>query len=572
MSKKLLAILTIFIITVVILAGCVQEAPGGEITETPPPSSTMSDTEPEASTPDDSSESTPPPTTIAAPSTLTILSISIGDVFVMKAGTDEWVEAEAGISVEAGDSLKSGDDSTAEITFFDGSTIELEPNTQIQVTELDIAADTGATTILLKQELGDTISRVTKLADPASRYEVETPAGIAAVRGSVMLVEVLGSGKTKITNIEGDIWAISGGKAVPIPEGRICTVTPGQPPVLKPVSSGPTGGGGSVTVTTDLALDKSDDPDPVDPGAELTYTLQITNNGPSNSTGAVIVDALPPEVSFVSATDDGTYDAQSHTVSWAIGALADNTSTSVSITVQVDIATAPGIIINTATVSANEYDNDSANDSAIEETTVNDINDPPVAEDDSADTPEDTPVTIDVLANDSDVDAGDTLSVESVTQGTNGSVVNNGGDVTYTPNLNFSGSDSFEYTVSDGNGGTDTAYVTVTVIRTHAVIEVIVDTPIEASLYIWDETEGQYAVDEDTQSPVDGTSRTLSCSVTVASGHCYTVWVLKDGYTFTVRHDPAGWYIVAAPEGDGNASSGCADEAITYEIWFDVIS
>jgi uncharacterized repeat protein (TIGR01451 family) len=669
MSKKILAILALVVITVALLAGCGQEPPSGEISETPLPSSPApSDSGTVASIPDDSSESTPPATTIAAPSTLTVLSISVGDVLVMKAGTDEWIEAQVGMSIEAGDSLKSGNDSTAEVTFFDGSTIELEPGTQIQVTTLDIAADTGATTILIKQEIGDTISRVTKLTDPASRYEVETPAGIAAVRGSVMLVEVLSSGKTKVTNIEGDIRAISGGEEVPIPEGRICSITPGQPPKLTPTTTyfgG--GGGGSKTITTDLALAKSDSPDPVDPGAELTYTLQITNNGPSDSTGAVIVDALPPLefISFVSATDDGTYDPDSNTVSWAIGALADNDSTSVSITVLVDISTLPGVIENTATVSANENDDDSTNDSAIEETTINDINDPPVAEDDIADTEEDTPVIIDVLANDSDIDVGDTLSVSEVTQGANGSVTNNGGDVTYTPNsdfngsdsftytvsdgngggdtatvnvtvnpvndppvaeddiadteedtpvtidvlandsdidggtltvsevtqganglvtnnggdvtytpnADFNGSDSFTYTVSDGNGGTDTATVNVTVIRTHAVIEIIVDAPIEASLYIWDETESQYAIDRDTQNPVDGTSRSIPCSVKVAGGHCYTVWILKDGYIFSVRHDPIGWDIVDVPEGGvGTASSGCADEAITYQIWFDVIN
>jgi hypothetical protein len=56
-----------------------------------------------------------------SPSTLTILSITEGNVSVMKAGTASWTEAEVGMSLEAGDSIKTGDDSNAEITFFDGS-------------------------------------------------------------------------------------------------------------------------------------------------------------------------------------------------------------------------------------------------------------------------------------------------------------------------------------------------------------------------------------------------------------------------------------------------------------------
>ena len=88
--------------------------------------------------------------------------------------------------------------------------------------------------------------------------------------------------------------------------------------------------------------------------------------------------------------------------------------------------------------------------------------DPPVAVDDADTTPEDTAVPIDVLANDTDADL-DVLLVDSVTQGSNGSVTNNATDVTYTPNPGWSGTDTFTYTVSDGNGGLDTATVTVTI-------------------------------------------------------------------------------------------------------------
>ncbi|MCK5828267.1 tandem-95 repeat protein, partial [Candidatus Bipolaricaulota bacterium] len=90
------------------------------------------------------------------------------------------------------------------------------------------------------------------------------------------------------------------------------------------------------------------------------------------------------------------------------------------------------------------------------------VNDPPVAQSDSDSTSEDTAVTISVLANDSDPD-GDTLSVQSATQPSNGSVVNNGTSVTYIPDVDFHGVDSFTYTVSDNNGGIATANVSITV-------------------------------------------------------------------------------------------------------------
>ncbi|HXI32310.1 MAG TPA: tandem-95 repeat protein, partial [Vicinamibacterales bacterium] len=72
--------------------------------------------------------------------------------------------------------------------------------------------------------------------------------------------------------------------------------------------------------------------------------------------------------------------------------------------------------------------------------------------------------TITVLANDTDPDAGQTLSVASVTSPANGvSAVLSAMAVTYRPNPNFFGSDSFTYTVSDGHGGSATATVNVTV-------------------------------------------------------------------------------------------------------------
>jgi hypothetical protein len=87
----------------------------------------------------------------------------------------------------------------------------------------------------------------------------------------------------------------------------------------------------------------------------------------------------------------------------------------------------------------------------------------PQASDDSTATSEDTPVTVDVLANDTDVDIGDALTIDSVTQGANGSVVIDNTQVIYTPNPDFCGTDSFVYTLSDLYGGTAEATVTVAV-------------------------------------------------------------------------------------------------------------
>ncbi len=103
-------------------------------------------------------------------------------------------------------------------------------------------------------------------------------------------------------------------------------------------------------------------------------------------------------------------------------------------------------------------------DGSLDETFGVTANNPPDAVDDSATTDMDTPVTIDVLANDTDPDVGDILSVTSLGTPGAGAVVDHGdGTVTYTPDVGATGPDSFTYTISDGNGGEDTATVHVTV-------------------------------------------------------------------------------------------------------------
>jgi hypothetical protein len=95
--------------------------------------------------------------------------------------------------------------------------------------------------------------------------------------------------------------------------------------------------------------------------------------------------------------------------------------------------------------------------------TVKPVNDDPVANPDAASTPQYTPVSIDVLDNDTDVD-GDVLSIAAVSAPSHGEASIEDGKVTYAPGPTFKESDSFSYTVADGHGGTDEGTVTVTAI------------------------------------------------------------------------------------------------------------
>ena len=353
------------------------------------------------------------------PSTLTILAITEGDVSVMKAGTDDWTQAEVDMELEVGDTIKTGGNSSAEITFFDGSTMEMEAGTEIEIMSLDLACDTGVTTITLEQMIGDTISRVTKILDPASTYEVETPSGVVGVRGSGVRIQVFfgnsnyEDGTTLVTSLEGNVYTIAQDVEKQVPEGEQCVIMPGQTPNLVPV-----------------------------------------------------------------------------------------------------------------------------------------------AKDDIALTKEHTPVIIHVLDNDYDLDVGDTLIVDSATQGAHGFVTTDGHNVTYSPAPGFNGIDNFTYTVSDGNGGAATAAVEVTVLETFAEINVTVVLGPGAVVFAWDDTLDEWATDKDTGKPVNGTNHETPATITVAGGRYYYVWVDAPEYSYLVYSYPEHWDIKPAPEYDAEAAYG----------------
>ncbi len=110
-------------------------------------------------------------------------------------------------------------------------------------------------------------------------------------------------------------------------------------------------------------------------------------------------------------------------------------------------------------------DGKGGNASATVTVVVNPVNDPPVAVDDLVITSENTPVNINVLANDTDPD-GDTLTVsDHASTSVQSSTIEcaSTGICTYTPPADFGGTDTFTYTVNDGRGGASSAVVTVVV-------------------------------------------------------------------------------------------------------------
>jgi len=120
----------------------------------------------------------------------------------------------------------------------------------------------------------------------------------------------------------------------------------------------------------DISVTKTDSPDPVHVGQNLTYTITVTNGGPATATGVTMSDTLPKNAGFGSVTASQgacTIKPEKRLVTCSLGSVAGGAKATVTIVVK---PTSKGTITNTATASATQPDPNAANNSATAVTTV----------------------------------------------------------------------------------------------------------------------------------------------------------------------------------------------------------
>jgi len=165
------------------------------------------------------------PSVLASNCTLSVIS---GNVEIQSSGSDTWESGIEGATLEAGTRVKTDRDSQALLTFFEGSTIKLMPDTDIEIQQLEYTEE--STIIVLKQWWGTTWSRVVEITDPGSKYEIETPAGYAMVRGTYFVTEVNDSTTTRVQVHEGNVAVRAQGHEVSVPAGYEASVELGSEP------------------------------------------------------------------------------------------------------------------------------------------------------------------------------------------------------------------------------------------------------------------------------------------------------------------------------------------------------
>ncbi|GAB4184804.1 MAG: hypothetical protein Tsb002_08100 [Wenzhouxiangellaceae bacterium] len=248
-------------------------------------------------------------------------------------------------------------------------------NTAIEPTAINTSADiavakSGPATIIAGNQITYTLAVTNNGASTATAVSLAdpTPAGLTFVSatapcagGFPCALGDLASGASVSVDVTFDVPAGATGTI-----DNTATVTSPTPD--------PTPGNNTSTTTTtvnseaDLSITKADDVDPVIAGNALTYTLTVSNAGPSDALNVSVTDTLPAGVTFVSTT--GCAEDPNGVPTCTLGAIAAGSSASYSVTVTVD-ETTTGIITNSATVSSSTTDPNGGNNTATEPTTVN---------------------------------------------------------------------------------------------------------------------------------------------------------------------------------------------------------
>ena len=255
----------------------------------------------------------------------------------------------------------------------------------------------------------------------------------------------------------------------------------------------------------------------------VTITVEAVNDPPSVTNPVLVSSAENDTVNLTLVASDEEGQALTYSASGLPGGLSMNADTG-AVTGVLGYTTA-----GSYTVAANVADAGGASTEVVFTWVVRDINQAPVAAADSVSTPEDTPASIAVLANDVEPD-GQALAVTAVTQPSDGTaIINADNTVTYTPNQNFFGADTFHYTVSDGLLGINVAAVSVTVTAQN-------DAPVAVADSVTVD-EGTWAVVDLAANDIDVENALDLASIAITVGANHGTLVNDGDGTVGYRHD-----------------------------------
>jgi hypothetical protein len=187
-----------------------------------------------AATPDSPAPGPVAAAAITAPDPQRAALASARGIVEIQSSDGSWAAAEAGQTLAAGQRIRTGSLSGATLSFYDGSQARLGPNTEISVDQLDAQPPTGSgagpRVILLTQWIGESDHDVAHSDDAASRYEVATPSGVGAAKGTSFHVLVTVTLLVRFDVDEGAVAVTSLNVTVLVVAGQTTIIPPGEAP------------------------------------------------------------------------------------------------------------------------------------------------------------------------------------------------------------------------------------------------------------------------------------------------------------------------------------------------------
>ncbi len=155
-----------------------------------------------------------------------------GQANIIRADGSPPVAATPGTLLQLGDTIKTGADSTVAVKFADSTLLTLYSNGEMRFNHLSAHGETGMVDSRLHLIDGRLDTKVTPAVGPGSRFEIETPSAISAVRGTVYRAAVTdGGGISNVEVLEGKVQVSGSSKRRLVPSGFGTQVAAGKPPI-----------------------------------------------------------------------------------------------------------------------------------------------------------------------------------------------------------------------------------------------------------------------------------------------------------------------------------------------------
>lgn len=215
---------------------------------------------------------------------LSALSVKMGKAQILRTQTRFlWLRETKRLTVEGsrtsltrGDKITVDETSKAELTFFEGSTIDLWPGTELAIQQVQVGANTTPALIATKVLAGETVHRVERSPSLSRLFKVETPLLIASAQDATFRVEVINETHTYLAVYKGRIHIKMGQQEVNLQAGEEADAIAGQPLAIGPHALRINGAGTRITTRERAII--------------------VDGKGPPHSTAVVYIDGRKADV------------------------------------------------------------------------------------------------------------------------------------------------------------------------------------------------------------------------------------------------------------------------------------